>query len=211
MIRVVMFDYDGTLVNSMGIHLKAWKKIVKSFGMKVDNKKINSSMGLPYENIAKILYPKNPKLFLKRYIEHTSSKLYAKRFKKINGAESVVKNVSRNYDVVLATSNKRKILLLWMKANGFRRLFDYIVAADDVKHGKPYPDTLVKVMKHFKVKPSEILYIGDADYDIIMCKRARVKCVAVLTGKLTRREAKRLKPFAIVNNVNSLPTILKRL
>ena len=98
-----------------------------------------------------------------------------------------------------------------MKNTGFNDFFNYIVTADDVKYGKPYPDTLLKIMKHFKARPSEILYVGDADYDVIMCKRAKVKCVAVMTGKLTRKEAKRLKPFAIVNNVNSVPSILKKL
>jgi phosphoglycolate phosphatase-like HAD superfamily hydrolase len=89
--------------------------------------------------------------------------------------------------------------------------FDVIVSCEDTKNHKPSPDPLLFACKKLKVKPEDVMFIGDARFDYEAAKSAKVNFVAVLTGVSTQEELEKLGVKNIINSVSELSKILNDL
>jgi len=65
-----------------------------------------------------------------------------------------------------------------LSEHGLTEYFDLVVSSSDVERPKPYPDPLIKVLEHFKIKPHQSIYVGDSELDQIAAKLASIPFVA---------------------------------
>jgi HAD superfamily hydrolase (TIGR01509 family) len=211
MIKVVVFDFDGVLFKSNDVHVKLWEKVMKRYGVdsKITEKIITESFGKSYEEIVEKLMPKEhmSKLeeILREFLKEITSPEYPKKFKVVDGAKKFIEELrSEGIRTAIATGNKKFVMELWLKELSFLRLFDMIITPEDVKHGKPHPDMLLKALTFFGINRKEMIYVGDAKDDMEMGKAAGVTTVAVLTGAMNRKEAEEERADIILEKITDL-------
>ncbi|MCX6711601.1 MAG: HAD family hydrolase, partial [Candidatus Woesearchaeota archaeon] len=121
-----------------------------------------------------------------------------------------LKILKKEYKIALVTNCTHKELEPLLKNTKIdKKIFDVIIGHDDVKKTKPYPDEIFKAEKLLHLKAD--YHVGDSIYDIIAAKRARVKCISVLTGVSSKNRLKKYKPNYIIKNVSYLPKLLRNI
>ena len=211
MIKVVVFDYDGVLIKSSDVHLQTWKDVLESEGVdhQITTELIESHFGESYEDMAKHIISEEQKdkreTVLKKLIEIFRSPEYPNKFEKVDGIREFLESLKkREIKLAVASGNKKDILMNWLTVAGVKDVFDLILSAEDIKHGKPQPDMLEEVKLFFEANSDEIIFVGDAKDDIKMGKAAGVKTVAVLTGAMSRDEAEKEGADMILEKVTEL-------
>jgi len=182
MVSAVIFDWDGTLVDSLEVHLRSWKKAFTELGIEVKLEEIVARFGKPTEDILSEALPprlhgKIPELIAmkrKYYLEDLASlKLYP-------SVENVLKKLKeRSVPIALASSMSRKSLYSSLRAMGIEEYFDVIVTVEDVTECKPNPEMLLKAAEKLRVKPENCLMVGDSVFDVLAAERANMPIVVV--------------------------------
>jgi HAD superfamily hydrolase (TIGR01509 family) len=207
--KAIIFDLDGTLIDSMPLHFKAFKKTLKEHGVSMKDATLKHFMGSSTKKILqdiKKIYSFQGKVDdvreERRY--HYFQELGKKNIL-FPGVKTLLRNLKKDYKIAIATGSSRVTVRYPMKKE-FLDLFDYIVTINDVSNGKPAPDQLLLAAKKMKVKPLECLMVGDSNYDIISAKRAKMNSIGVLTGYTSRKElldAGAKKVFKSVREIKS--------
>ena len=100
-------------------------------------------------------------------------------------------------------------LLKFVKDLNLEELISLVVSCDDIKHPKPHPEMVTRILDATGYKPSETLVVGDAKYDIIMGKAAGCPTVGVTYGNGGRREMEEEKADYIIDNFAQLLDIVE--
>lgn len=173
--RALIFDLDGTLSNSLPVHIATWNKIGEQFGFKFDPQIIYEMTGMP--TIA----------FARRIIEqynldadpHEMVKLKQQSFwdsaellKPIEEIVDIVKEFHNRLPMSVGTGASRKSAEVQLKALGLARYFDFIISAEDVSKHKPEPDTFLECARLMKVEPNYCQVFEDGDLGISAAKQA---------------------------------------
>ncbi|HPA63365.1 MAG TPA: beta-phosphoglucomutase family hydrolase [Spirochaetota bacterium] len=154
--KALIFDIDGTLVDTMEIHYKAWEKMFAQQGFNYPREVFYELAGIPTYKIVPIL---NERFNLKLDPEETMNEK-EKYFMELFGAVKeikVVSDIARKYHGVLpmslGTGGRKDIAQMTMETVGLSKYFNIMVAADDVIHHKPAPDTFLKCAELMGVEP----------------------------------------------------------
>lgn len=210
---LICFDLDNTLVNSDKLHVLAFQKAFKNYKLpKVKGHVIIELLGLTADTLVKTIFPYlSDKKIWEVVKEHNKySVKYAKNFvSPFPGVKQVLKELKKSYELGVVSNCAHKEILSILKASGIDvNLFDIVVGDDEVRHGKPWPDEILKAEK--LIHHSADYMVGDSPYDIMAGKKARCKTVAVLTGDYSRKRLKEEKPDYIIKDLKELPGVLKK-
>jgi len=136
----------------------------------------------------------------------------AKGTKFLPGARRILRRLkARGFIIAAATNRPRHSAHRIMRHLRARDYFDFVLCGDQLKHLKPHPEILQRVIKRFDCAAREALYVGDMTIDIQAGKRAGIRTVAVTTGSCPRRELAALRPFKVISRVDRLQDILEKL
>ncbi len=216
MIKVIIFDFDGVLVDSNEAWIGIFNKASKAAGVRrsFTYEDIRPHYGKPYIEVFRSAHPKFREsdnvldLMYANFMDLANSDDFTDSFRPISGIKGVLGKLSKKCRLAVGSGNSNRILNRFLKKLGLRKYFDFVVGGDQVKRGKPNPDMLLKIMNHFNVSPDEAVYVGDSMSDIIAAKRAKMKSVAVLTGALSREQAEELRPDFILDNATQVQEVL---
>lgn len=216
----MLFDFDGTLVNTTPLILRSfratWKKTfgftmeeadyIKTFGTHLPTAMRQlTEQCVAEERIAPIddLAAKADEL-LKTYREIN----WGWHDEHIEAFEGVVEAVrelkARNYRLGIVSSKIRFGVERGLNIFSMAELFDHIIAADDVTKHKPHPEPILKALEHFDVSPREAIYIGDSTHDIVAGKAAEIPTAAAAWGPFPRTELEALKPDHLLDEPSEL-------
>jgi len=202
--KLICFDLDNTLVYSDKAHVLAYNNALEKLGMRKKTKEfLKKLFGRPHIEIAKLVLPKyNEEISNKFLLEHDKILINqtAKYVKAIPGVKKTP---------ILSNCNKNTMKAIMGGAGLNQKLFKILIGNDDVKHSKPFPDEVLKAGKLDKHKPE--FMVGDSIYDVIAGRKAKVKTIAVLTGNYPRNTLKKYHPTYVLNSINYLPKLLKKL
>jgi len=216
MIKVVIFDFDGVLVDSNQAWADAFTTASKAAGLQkeVTYDDLRPHCGKPYLEVFRNAHPGAAgskdvmDAMYSHFLRLATSDEFLKTFREIKGINGSLKRLKKRFRLAVGSGNSKKLLNRFLDKMGMSKYFDFVVAGDEVKKGKPNPDMLLKIINHFKVRADEAIYIGDASADIMAAKRANMRSVAVLTGALSREEAEELNPDFIVSDATQLQELL---
>lgn len=205
--KAIIFDLDGTLINSLPYHLMAFKDLMLERGFRVPDKDVEKMFGRPSREIFKFLMKKYK---FKGNIEDMREERRYHYFKFLGTRNIIFPGIIKtlvklrlNYKIAVATGSSY-VTYSHSTDLDFRNLFDFTSTINDLKRGKPYPDQLFYVMKHLKVKPQECLIIGDSMYDGIAAKRAGADFIGVTSGYTSAKELRKYEPLIVLKSVNEL-------
>lgn len=211
--KLICFDMDHTLVRANKTHIIAFNKAFQKNNLpKIKSKKLKKTFGLVGKKVVKKFFPELSAKQAKKVLDDHDN-LVIKETKKYSipffGVKRILKKLSKSYKLALVSNCKHKEMIAILKAAGIdKKLFSVIIGNDDVKHGKPYPDEILKAEKLTHLNAEYM--VGDSIYDVIAGKGAKAKTIAVITGNHSKKELKKYKPDYIISSLRQLPRILKK-
>ncbi len=216
-IRAIIFDIDGTLIDSINVYHAIMKDIMECLGMEM-----TSSREIIFESLSQgkklsdIFFP--PDLENRGRIVEQFNALAMHRFKETfsRGNVDLIDDVSsllselrgRGFSLGIVTSSMTEIVVPFLKAKNLHPYLNCVIGRTEVPQLKPSPAPLLKCMEILNVKPLETIYVGDSAVDIRAGKAAGAWTVGVLTGSSDLNRLKAEAPDAILHSVGDLLTIL---
>ncbi|UCH20635.1 MAG: HAD family hydrolase [Deltaproteobacteria bacterium] len=214
-VDAVIFDLDGTLIDSIGIYYEIIDIVFQRLELPlVSNTQIVEAVKdgdfdwdvvLP-ENM---LNRKDEIITdARKIIDEIYPQMFGKDLKLIPGAPEALKEIScSGMKIGIVTSTPAQGMaykLKPLKSNGIEKLLEVIITADDVHEKKPAPEPLVECAKRLGMDYNKSVYVGDTRVDIRAGKAAGMKTIGVLTGFDDYESLKNEKPNAIINSIAEL-------
>jgi len=207
----LIFDLDGTLIDSMPAHVKAFQKLYSIRHIKINLNEARSLMGLPASEIIahlnKKYHVKDNALKMRDERRRYFFEFIKNKYITIKGVKKIIKELRKEYRTAIVTGSSRKSYL-GSTNKEFQKLFDCVICVDDVKNAKPAPDELLLAAKKLKSKPSKCLMIGDSRFDQMAGKNAGMNSVGVLTGYTSARKLKLAGAKIVIKSVNELNKVI---
>tara|TARA_B100000767_G_scaffold273885_2_gene305307 strand:+ start:80 stop:703 length:624 start_codon:yes stop_codon:yes gene_type:complete len=176
--RLIIFDLDGVLINSISNMRFALSSTEKKINIKLNFNLYKKYLGLPFETIMKKMKIKIDVNKIKKNYEYFSKK----KIDKIKINKDILDGLrllKKRYNLAIFTSKSRSRTLIILKKY---KLFKYIVTSDDVKNGKPNPEGLIKIITTLKTMKEDSIFVGDSLYDYKASKSAKIKYLHAMWG-----------------------------
>ena len=180
--KAIIFDCDGTLADTMPAHAKAWVASYKSFGIDIAEDPFFEMGGMPNQAIIETL---NQKFGYKRDVAETQEdkeRRYLERLHTVTEIKAVA-DIARAHHgqvpIAVASSGMGRVVTQTLTAVGLLPLFDVVVTADDVTHGKPAPDLFLLAAERLGVAPADCIVYEDGDPGLEAARRAGMRAVDV--------------------------------
>lgn len=173
--KALIFDLDGTLVDTMPVHYEAWKAILKKRGIDFSEKLFESFSGIPTFKIVPLVNKIfNINLDPEEIVTEKESNFLSNidKIKPIYPVIEIVKKYYGKLPMSIGTGGYRRIAEVTIKKAELDKYFDIIITADDVENHKPEPDTFLLCAKRMNVSPKYCEVFEDADNGLIAAKKA---------------------------------------
>lgn len=186
LIKAVLFDFDGVLVNSMSFHVKAWQTIFRDIDIEIKPEDVLLTEGSRSIELARqILTKKNVETSEEALINLVAKK--QRKYREItkakltNSAESFIIELKKQGMLIgLVTGTPRLNVEEILTPELISRI-DVMVTADDTQAGKPNPECYLKAVSLLNVEPGQCLVVENAPLGIQAAKNAGMKVVALTT------------------------------
>ena len=171
MIKVIIFDLDGVLVDTKLIHFEALNSALKKYNF--DEISIDDHVkifdGLPTIEKLKLLQKtkKLPKKFfskIQKFKQKITSEILKKKIKKNNKIIKIMRNLHNKYKIVVATNAVSSTLNICLNKLGIEKYVDFKLSNEDINRPKPNPEIYLRIFVKFGIYPSEALIIEDSHY-----------------------------------------------
>ena len=189
---MLLFDVDGTLVDTNYHHALAWYRAFRSFDKIVPVWTIHRKMGMGGDHLVADLLGEQVEEELGHDIRAAEKVLYRNLIEEVEpmeGARDLIEGLKKaDHKIILASSGKPFEIDHYLDLLGIRDLVDGWTGSADVTKTKPDPDIVLAAIE--KGGEKEALMIGDSPFDCIASTRAGIETVAVLTGGFSPEELK---------------------
>jgi phosphoglycolate phosphatase len=174
--QALLFDLDGVIVDSANVWLLSLNSALKRFNHKLINLDLFNEKywGNDVNNTLELLgLPKKAlKIVNETYLKNIDLVII------FSDVKFTLKKL-KNYNKGLITNTPKKIALYLLKKYDILKYFKVIITSDDVKHGKPNPDVIIKACKELNIKPNKVVIIGDTISDIKAGKNLKCKVIGL--------------------------------
>ena len=207
MIRGIVFDFDGTIVDSMQMVFSALNDALKRRNLPtIEIELLGRMAGLPVIDIisSKARITEAAAKEVEKDVFKTYTSFCRTSCQLLPHVESTLKTLkSKKIKLGLFTTTPTKPLMAVEKKFSLKDYFDIMIAKEDAEN-KPNPEGLNKIVKEFGIRKDECLYVGDSPIDILTGKAAGIKTIAVTTGIATIKQLKEANPDWIIPNLEKL-------
>jgi len=185
--RYVLFDVDGTLVDSNDAHARAWVEALAEAGYEVRFERVRTLIGKGGDKVlpeltgleeesdeGQRISTRRREIFRDAYLPHLAA---------LPGARALVACLKDNGHVLgIATSAKEEELQALLERAGVADLFEHRASSGDADRSKPDPDIIHAALTRTRADASDAVMIGDTPYDIAAATRAGVRTIAFRSG-----------------------------
>jgi HAD superfamily hydrolase (TIGR01509 family) len=205
----VLFDWDGTLINSYAADSAAYLAMFREMGIPWGLKELSRHYSPNWYDVyraaklSQARWDDADRCWRTHYARH-SPELIA-------GARAVLEELRREHRLGLVTSGDRVRVLRQLRDFGLTRIFHVRVCGDDTRKKKPHPAPLRRALRCLALKPSDCIYVGDSPEDLQMARSAGVQAIAVLGPFPTEKKLRAAKPDYLLESVRELPALLRKL
>ena len=192
----VLFDVDGTLIDSVDLHAKAWQETFAHFGKRIAYDEVRSQIGKGGDQLLPVFFSQEELALRGKAIESYRSELYQRDYLKRIRAFPQVRELfqevlRRGIRIALASSAKGDELQIYKQVAGIDDLIETETSADDASRSKPHPDIFQAALRRLGkvdakrsgvVDAKRSFVVGDTPWDVIAAHKAGLKTLGVLCG-----------------------------
>lgn len=210
MIKAVLFDLDGTLVNTNRLIMESFKYTLIMHGLKYPgDDEIVKYFGEPLIKTLERFDSKNADAFLKTYREFNEVK-HDIMVEKIDGAEETINSLKKiGIKVGVVSSKRRGMVDKGLKITNLDGLMDVIITPEDTKLHKPNGEPVIKACEVLNIKPENSIMVGDSHFDILCGKNAGAKTCLVKYTALSVDDILKHSPDYCIDKLIDLINIVK--
>jgi len=193
MVKAVLCDIDGTLVESNWLHAAAWRDAFAVMGIPLELEDVRRQIGKGGDELIPVFVPWWKRKFveepLKRYRGYVFKTEYMSKVKVFPRVRDLLLHMKEaGIRVSLASSAHHDEVQVYKKIARIEDLVEEDTSADDAKRSKPHPDIFEATLKKLGVKAKDALALGDTPYDAEAAGKAGVWTVGVTTGGWSEKE-----------------------
>jgi HAD superfamily hydrolase (TIGR01509 family) len=203
-IKAVLFDLDGTLLDSFHLHYAAYEEMFNHFGIEMSRElflttyspnwyRTYEAFGLSEEH-----WERANSLWLEAAATHTPELF--------TGAREILHELKTNYVLGIVTSGSKSRVTNDLERLAIADHFSAIVTGDDITEPKPAPEALELALRYLSISPDEAIYIGDAHADFEMSRAAGVPFIGVASEFVNLVED---HPEYDIHPITSLPRLVR--
>ena len=207
--QAILFDVDGTLVDSNDAHVDAWCKAFAESGYEFDRATIHHQIGKGGDNLVPSLVPDASEEVRER-IDRAHGDIYRRDYLPCvrpfpHGHDILQTAAESGQNVVLASSASRPELDHYIRLLDAEALLTGTTSKDDVARSKPCPDIFAAALENSGCcDPDRALVVGDTPYDLSAARQLGIPAVAVRSGGFVDTELRPCGPAAIYDDVAAL-------
>jgi phosphoglycolate phosphatase len=205
-VRLVVFDWDGTLMDSAAQIVACMHAATRDLGMaRLEDTAVRNIIGLGLNEAIEVLFPGHVPGFhaalTDRYRQHWLNSGTSRLFTGVRETLDTLRDLG--VLMAVATGKSRRGLDRVLIETGLTSHFHATRCSDETS-SKPDPRMLTEILEELGVEPSGAVMVGDTEYDMEMALRAGVGRIAVAYGVHTRERLMRYKPFACLETIAEL-------
>ena len=205
-LRAVIFDWDGTLLDSYHADVAAYLEMFRALGIEWTRREVDRHYSPDWyrvfraAGIPRSRWDDADRLWRRFYRRHNP--------KLMPGARHVLRALAKRFTLGLVTSGNRARVRRQLRDFRLTNLFAVRVCSEDAPRRKPHPDPLELALTRLRLAPEQCLYVGDAAEDVLMARRAGVSVIGVFGPFPTHARLRASRPDALLASIEALPEIL---
>jgi HAD superfamily hydrolase (TIGR01549 family) len=194
MITTVIFDIDGTLVDSVDLHARAWQEAFREFGREVEYGRVRHQIGKGGDQLLPVFFTEEELSRFGERMEKFRGDLFKREFLPRVRAFPAVRELFERIRadgkrIALASSAKEEELKAYKEIANIADLVEEETSKDDVERSKPQPDIFDSALaKLARPAAGEVIVVGDTPYDAEAAGRAGLRTIGVLCGGFPEAE-----------------------
>lgn len=207
---MILFDFDGTLANSLEHIYEIYNRIAPEYGcVQIDEEGRKIVAGGKPQDLMKEYGISPQKLAVLVLRVRREMRKDITRLQPIPGIEEALSCLSKKgYPMGIVTSNDRENVLLFLKNNRLERFFDFVYTGKSL-FGKD--KVFARLFRQRGLSPAGVVYIGDETRDVEACKKIGIPMIAVTWGMNNKTILASMKPEGIADSPDDLPDLISRL
>ena len=194
------FDWDGTLIDSFARTVATYRELFVHFGLAFDETEFRSHYAPDWRRIYRRVgleearWPEADRLWVSIYETEIAQLVEG-------AAEAIAGLRAAGVRTALVTAGHRARVELEMRASGLSDAFDTVIFGDEVPHQKPDPAPLQLAARYLRLRPGDLVFVGDAADDMAMARRADATAIGVLTGAAERSRLRKAGAHWVADTV----------
>jgi len=187
MIKVIIFDVDGVLLDNRNEVINVFKETAKRLGLRIPTvSEIRKTFGLPWEEMLIEIYGE---------LNENMKEVYIKTWREFENQMKIMKDseyVLKSLKIRKAITTSKSKPSLRKQIGNLMKFFEVIISKEDTQKHKPNPEPLLLACKKLEIKPEEAVYIGDAIIDYKTARNAGTEFIGFISGSATEEEFRSL-------------------
>jgi HAD superfamily hydrolase (TIGR01509 family) len=193
MIRAVIFDIDGTLVDSVDLHAQAWKETFKHFGKDIPYQMVRRQIGKGGDQLLPVFFSREELEEFGEELEKFRGELFKREFlSRVRPFPTVRELFQRVKDdgkkIALASSAKEEEIKAYQKLAHIEDLVEEETSSDDAEKSKPHPDIFAVALAELGVEAAETIAVGDTPYDAEAAGKIGIRTIGMRCGGFPESE-----------------------
>ena len=180
--RGLIFDFDGTLADTMPLHFRAWQVLCERHGMVFPRKRLYALGGVPSRDILRMLKEEQNLAIDPLVVAKEKEEEYLRLLTEVEPIH-VVMDIAREHrgriPLAVASGGTRRVIEIVLKHLGVREWFHAVVTSEDVANQKPAPDIFLEAARRIGVAPEHCVAYEDTDLGMTAIRAAGIRAVDV--------------------------------
>ncbi len=203
MIKAVIFDIDGTLIDSVDLHAAAWQEALRHFGHDVPYEKVRQQIGKGGDLLMAALLPEDDVRRRGKEIEEYRLDLFKREYLPRVRPFPMVRELFERIKadgprIALASSAKEEELERYKEIAGIADLLEAETSSDDAERSKPHPDIFEAALARLEgIEAADAIAVGDTPYDAQAAGKVGLRTIGLLCGGWPERELRQAGCIAI--------------
>lgn len=206
---VILFDLDGTLVDSQALVFETFKRVFEAHGKILKPEDYYAFWGPTLEESFSSHFPKEQVADLVKEYQQLNWDLHETYLKPFDHATEVIESLSKEYCLGIVSNKRVKVVQKGLELTGLAPYFQVVLGFEDLPKPKPSASGLLLACEKLHTSRDQVIYVGDNTGDVLAAKHMAAYSIVHLSDPSQKEKLEKVHPNRIITDLRSLKTIVK--